>query len=266
MVMTRKDWIHAGEVIIIGLLFFVVLAIASVGAISWGDNLNALNYSVNALPNNSYVHQGENISQGNYYDLSGIYGFSGVIASWKDDYNSGITQPDYVVVLSYPRNTYIDPATFPAGRYYQWDGGYCKDSSDCTNSFGHANAYVFAIAGPIKMTQQNRTVVHYVNITEQVGNQTIQVPVTYTEVITGEMTLGPAIAEQQTINLPQTTAPINTPQEGPTAQNVVDINGDPVNGISGNVQQVTPNSPVPIWITGFAILTAIGIVIWRRKK
>ena len=34
------------------------------------------------LPNNSYVHQGDNISQGNYYDLHGVYGFSGEVASW----------------------------------------------------------------------------------------------------------------------------------------------------------------------------------------
>ena len=130
MIMTRKDWIHVGEVIIIGLLFFAILMVVSVSAISGATIQNILTIASMSCQTIRYVHQGENISQGNYYDLSGIYGFSGVVVSWKDDDNAGITQPEYVITLSHPSKVYIDPEIFPAGRYYQWDGGYCYSDSD----------------------------------------------------------------------------------------------------------------------------------------
>jgi hypothetical protein len=294
MVMTRKDWIHVGEVVIIGLLFFTILIIASVGAISWGGDPKYFNYSINVLPNNSYVHQGENISQGNYYDLSGIYGFSGVVVSWKDDDNAGITQPEYAITLSHPRKVYIDPETFPAGRYYQWDGGmscsstgnsdsgsnYFKDgalvtvsstgNSTCMGMFGHDNTYVFAVVGPVglvkEVAQQDRIVTHTANITEQIGNQTVVVQVTYNETIKGEISQSQSVAQQQTIIVPETPTPTNTPVIGPTAQNVVDTNGNPINGIAGNYEQVTPRTPIPIFITVLSIIAAIGLITWRNKR
>ena len=268
MVMTRKDWIHVGEVIIIGLLFFAILVVASVSAISWGGDSKYFNYSINVLPNNSYVHQGENISQGNYYDLSGIYGFSGVVVSWKDDDNAGITQPEYVITLSHPGNVYIDPEIFPAGRYYQWDGGYCySDSDECTSSFGHGNAYVFAVVGPIKeIIPQDRAVVRTANITEQIGNQTIVVQVTYNETIKGEIPQSQSVAQQQTIIVPETPAPTVTPVTGPTAQNVVDTNGNPINGVAGNYEQVTPKTPPSIPVILLSIIAAIGVLTWRNKS
>jgi hypothetical protein len=268
MTMMRKDWIHAGEVIIIGLLFFAILVVASVSAISWGGDPKYFNYSINVLPNNSYVHQGENISQGNYYDLSGIYGFSGVVASWKDDDYAGITQPEYVITLSHPRKVYIGSETFPPGRYYQWDGGYCySDSDECTSSFGHGNAYVFAVVGPVKeIVPQDRVVTRTANITEQIGDQTIVVQVTYNETIKGEIPQSQSAAQQQTIIVPEAAVPTNTPVTGPTAQNMVDTNGNPVGGITGNYEQVTPKTPPSIPVILLSIIAAIGVLTWRNKR
>ena len=294
MIMTRKDWIHVGEVIITGLLFFAILVVASVSAISWGGDPKYFNYSINVLPNNSYVHQGENISQGNYYDLSGIYGFSGVVVSWKNDDNAGITQPEYVITLSHPRNVYIDPEIFPAGRYYQWDGGMGCGSTDdddsgsnyfengalvtvsptygstCMGMFGHDNTYVFAVVGPVglikEVTPQDRIVTHTANITEQIGNQTVVVQVAYNETVKGEIPQSQSVAQQQTIIVPETPAPTDTPVTGPTAQNVVDTNGNPINGVAGNYEQVTPSTPLSIPVILLSIIAAIGVLTWRNKR
>ena len=69
-------------VVAIALIFLVVLFIVQdvhADVFVYGS---IYNYSEVVVPNNSYVHQGENISQGRYYDLSGVYGWSGLLANW----------------------------------------------------------------------------------------------------------------------------------------------------------------------------------------
>lgn len=266
--------------ILVGLIFVCAILIGTAWAntLYYGPNLN---YSEVVLPNNSYVHQGENISQGNYYDLSGVYGFSGVLAHWNDDYNAGVTEPDLTYTIAgSPYSVYIDPATFPPGQYYQWDGGTnCgansisgtsnyfsngvlvtstpgDEGSSCMGEFGNDNTYVFTVVA--RAAPQYVPVVHTMNVTETVGNQTIIIPVTYTDTITA--TPVPVITEAQTIVVPTTATP--TPSG---TQDAVDINGDPINGVSTNFQTVT-TSPVPVDVTLCGLVGAIGILVWRREK
>ena len=233
--------------------------------------------------NNSYVHQGDNITQGNYYDLSGIYGFSGILAHWNDDFdNAGVTEPDYMFTIISPYAVYIDPAKFPVGRWYQWDGGVgCYGGTNtnnnggtilgatptptyneaglCTNGFGNDNAYVFAVVAPVAAPVV--PVVHTMNVTETVGNQTIIIPITYTETVTATPTS--VISNAQTIVVPTTVDTSSTTEPGQS--NAVDINGDPINGVSTNFQSVTP-SPVPVDVTLCGLVGAIGILVWGREK
>ena len=115
--MERKDWMIAGEMILVGLIFVCAILIGT----AWANTLYygpEISYNASLTDaNNSYVHQGDNITQGNYYDLSGIYGFSGILAHWNDDFdNAGVTEPDYMFTIISPYAVYIDPAKFPVGR------------------------------------------------------------------------------------------------------------------------------------------------------
>ena len=281
--MERKYWMIAGEMILVGLIFVCAILIGTAGAntLYYGPNVN---YSEVVLPNNSYVHQGENISQGNYYDLSGIYGFSGVLAHWNDKYNAGVTEPDLTYTISNnPYSVYIDPTKFPPGQYYQWDGGtncgansvsgtsnYFSDGvlvtstpgdegGSCMGEFGNDNTYVFTVVA--QATPQYVPVVHTMNVTETVGNQTIIIPVTYIDTVTD--TPIPVISNAQTIVIPTTVDTSSTTEPGQS--NAVDINGIPINGVSTNFQSVTP-SPVPVDVTLCGLVGAIGILVWRREK
>ena len=237
------------------------------------------------LPNDSYVHQGDNISQGNYYDLSGVYGWSGVLANWNDDFNNaGITNPDHTVTID-PRHiysTYIDPAVFPAGRWYQFDGGLgCyggtsstsnnggtilgptltptySESGLCTNGFGNGNAFVFRVVAPVNGQGAGTKTVYktsYVTILQ--NGESVQVPVTVseTETITPAI-LAPTEQPTETVAVPD----VNQPPTG----DAQDVNGYGINGPVVGAVQVTASAPVPVWITVFAIL--VMLIVKRRGK
>lgn len=223
-----------------------------------------LNYSVAMLPNNSYVHQMDNITQGNYYDLTGIYGFSGEIAHWNSSAYAGIDAPDIIIKLTHPESTYIDPATFPPGKYYQWDGQTCDSAGDCTNGFGHGNAYVFCVSPPLLSTQET-TIVRTSNITIlQNGNQ-IQIPVTYTEVQTYYGTPVPtaSIGASGTIEVPTPEQTEDTSNQ-PLNLDVQDQSGIPINGGVAGAVPVTRKSPVPVAVPVLAVIA--GLIVMRRGK
>jgi hypothetical protein len=222
------------------------------------------NYSAVMLPNNSYVHQMENITQGNYYDLTGVYGFSGELAHWKDNDDAGINAPDVIIKLTHPESVFIDSTKFPTGKYYQWDGQTCDSDGACTNGFGHGNAYVFYVSAPLLSTQE-KTIVHTSNITIYQNGSQIEIPVTYTEVQTYYGTPVPtaSIGSSGTIIVP---TPEETEQisDGIPVYDVQDQNGIPINGGVAGAVQVTARSPVPIAVPVFAIL-AVLITMRKRK-
>jgi len=115
--MISDEQFTAAIIIIFSAVFIsigLLVSPASAGVFVYGS---VPNYSAVVLPNNSYVHQGENISQGNCYDLSGIYGWSGEIAHWADDSDSGYAAPETIIKLVHPEKTCINPEKFPVGRY-----------------------------------------------------------------------------------------------------------------------------------------------------
>ena len=215
------------------------------------------------LPNNSYVHQGDNISQGNYYDLHGMYGFSGEVAHWNNKYLIGQGVPDQIITIPGTGKSFIDPATMPPGEYWQWDGQYCMNGSDlCITGFGNDNAYVFYVVQQ-QMSLQTKTIVLTSNITIQQNGSTVQIPVTYTQVETFYATPAPTEApgSSGTIVIPTTETPM--PVSGPVNPDVQDQNGiSIIGGVSGAVP-VTPSAPVPIIVP---VLAALGIFAIRRKK
>lgn len=230
---------------------------------TYGSNYN---YSVNVLPNNSYVHQGENISQGNYYDLSGVYGFSGVLAWWKDQWTAGTTYPEKTFDLNILKlhSVYIDPATWPVGKYYQFDGAMSGSNESGGSYFGNGNCYVFYVTKPSEnwtaptiVTNVTRTGEIEVNI----GGNITKVQVTYTDQVTGTQTPVPTNTPlgQHTVILPTTAAP------EPTNPDVVDKYGNPVNNAPANLNEVTP-TPVPIGISVIAMVFAAAFVVWRKRK
>ena len=78
------------------------------------------------------VQQGDNITQGETYDLSGIYSwgdYQGQFAYWKHWYNEGTNVEPTKVIFVEPRNrynVYIDPSQWTVGNWY-------KRCSDCKN-------------------------------------------------------------------------------------------------------------------------------------
>jgi hypothetical protein len=208
---------------------------------------STINYDAVILPNNSYVHQGENISQGNYYDLRGVYGFSGKLGHWNNQYDAGSGEPDQIITLSGGYEfTYIDPVKFPVGKYYQWDGNYCPAGSDvCRKGFGNNNAYVFYV-NPEQAAAQEVSVVKHSNITVVSGSGVMQIPVTYSE----------------TVNV--TAAPTITETDIPEASHYQDAKGIEINtGVSG-IAEVTPKSPGMIGIPVFAAIAAMAAL--RKKR
>ena len=225
-------------------LFIVLLLASPVSAevLSYGTEYN---YSASILPNNSYVHQGENISQGRYYDLSGVYGFSGQLAHWTKNWNVGVGMPDDIITIENPRRPiYIDPKVFPVGRWFQWDGQVCKDDEWCSSGFGHGNAYVFAVVAPVSSppVTKNVTMVYHSNITVQSGDDIIQIPVT----------------AQVTVQVVEPTAAV---KGAVTVVIPPAITPTPVNR---DIAIVTPKAPVSIMMPVFAVVLG-GILIWRRK-
>lgn len=251
--------------ILISLMLFLAIVIPPVDAnvLIYGS---VPNYSAIILPNNSYVHQGENISQRNYYDLRGVYGFSGELAHWNNDDLVGRGQPDQIVSLSGRGFTYIDPTVFPVGRWWQWDGQYCNSDGYCTTGFGNGNAYVFYVTpAEQQSTVQERVIVQAANITISQNGSTIQIPVTYTQVQTYYGTPIPTqdLSGSGTI-IPSFTETSQPTIAGPINPDVQDQNGISIpGGVSGAVV-VTPKSPVPLAVPIFAIIIGL-IAMWRKK-
>ena len=254
--------IAAGALLII--LISLIVPVASADVFVYGSEYN---YSVNVLPNNSYVHQGENISQGNYYDLTGVYGFSGELAHWNNDNSVGQGIPDQTVVLVGHGLTYIDPSQFPAGRWWQWDSRYCASGSDvCVTGFGNNNAYVFSVV-PQPIIKQEKTIVHTSNITISQNGTSFEIPVTYTEIQTYYGTPAPTSTTGigGTIMVP-TPIPTETQayNDQPPNSDVQDQNGIPINGGVQGAVQVTAKAPVPVVVPLLAVIGMLFVV--RRKK
>jgi hypothetical protein len=246
--------------ILLAVLTSLIIPPASADVFVYGTNYN---YSEVILPNNSYVHQGENISQGNYYDLTGVYGWSGELVHWNNDNLVGQGLPDQIVTLAGRGMTYADPAKFPVGRWWQWDNKYCTAGSDiCVTGFGHGNPYAFYVA-PQLVSQQKRTIVRTSNITVSQNGSSIQIPVTYTEVQTYYGTPVPTVSlgASGTIMVP-TPIPTETAYSSNQQPNtdVQDQNGILiVGGVAGAVP-VTAKSPVPVVVPVFAIIGLLFVV------
>lgn len=261
-------------IFIASIFIIVFLFISSASAFSYGPNYN---YSVNVLPNNSYVHQGENISQGNYYDLSGVYGWSGLLAHWKNDDNAGYTYPTNIVDLGTRRsvNTYIDPELFPVGKWYMFDG-YDPSTCNCENlkdsdynyknyAFQHGNSYIFAVVKHqnnetiLNQSSENSSTVYHTTAYVFNGNESIAIPVTY--VVNGTKTIEPTqttnITNMQTIELPTT---IQMETQKPTEQitNPSDQNANPDAPIV-----VTPRAGIQLALIISSLF--VGVLLFRRN-
>ncbi len=208
------------------------------------------NYSEVVLPNNSYVHQGENISQGKYYDLTGIYGFSGNVAMWSYDYGVGDLEPTKIVRLTHAYKTYIDKDKFPVGRWYQWDGRSCDSDGFCSNGFGNGNNYVFAVVPYVKENQSNSA-----NIVVKSGSESYEIPVTVANPVpqTPYTTPTPDIAAQNITT-------IVIPTEIPTVVTAATAK----DGSATNITVITPKSGIPMFVPLLA-LGLMGVLAWRRK-
>ena len=233
--------IFSGVVVALIVLGLLLIPPAKADIITFGSELN---YSAVVLPNNSYVHQGENISQGNYYDLRGIYGFSGVVAHWKNSGDEGITPPETTVSLIHPEKVYIDPAVYPPGRYYQFDGASCDPTNSwCSNSFGNDNAYVFAVVAPAEPAIAPVTTrVYNSTIWVSSDNGSVEIPVTV--VMTVQQTPLPAqITGATTIVIPTPSTPVPD---------------------TTVVEEITPRGDVPPLLSIFALVIG-GFLLCRRR-
>jgi hypothetical protein len=243
------DGLITGSAIAIAIfILFSLVGLATADVFVYGSNYN---YSVNVLPNNSYVHQGENISQGLYYDLSGVYGWTGMLAHWNSSYDIGMVTPDNIVNLNdaKPQHFYIDPAKMPVGKWFQMDEYVAKGTSH--DSFGNGNNYVFYVVknhqdeirdSIIANWTENKSVI--VNSTMYIynGNESIEVPIT----IAVNQSVHPNITfVQQPENVHTIVIPTQNVTEMPSVE-------EPV--------IVTPNADVPVWI-GFV---SVAIIAWRK--
>lgn len=240
-------WINLFEIsaVMVGVCILLI-PISHAEVFSYGTNYD---YSQVVLPEYSYVHQGENISQGYYYDLSGVYGFSGELAHWNNDYEAGVGEPDQINNLDRPKNTFIDPAKWPAGRWWQWDGASCTIDGICQSGFGHGNAYVFAVVKKTNTTANKtmESVVVYQNITVMSEGMSIEIPVSVVVTAVPQQTPLPEIAGNKTV--------VKIPTANTTAEPTE---------TSGQIQIVTPRSPPSILLPIIALIIG-GVVVLRRR-
>ncbi len=252
------------KIVYIFILLLCLVGCAGANSISYGSNYN---YSINVLPNGSYVHQGDNISQGYYYDLSGVYGWSGLLAHWKNDDNAGYTYPTNIADIKTVRSrlTYISPDEFPVGKWYQFDGyngNTCNsDSSDSYKNyaFQHGNAYVFAVVKQsaklenLNQTIENSSTVYHTTAYVFDGNQSVAIPVTY--VVNGTKTATATQAQVQngmeTIAIPQTTV-TTLPTPTPIATTAI-----------ATPAIITPSVSIPFYISIISILSVV--LLYRRN-
>lgn len=219
----------------------IICPLCSAQIFTYGSNYN---YSEVVLPNNSYVHQGENISQGLCYDLSGVYGWSGILANWKSEYDYGYTAPDnhnnlndinYKVVC-------LDSSKWPVGAWYQIDH-ITSDTDDYTSD--HGNNLAFRVVPYIGENAPYSTIeVVHTNISVQSGDEIVEIPVTYTMEVTAEPTqIDIAAKNVTTITLPTTATP--EPTRDPRSTPV----------------PVTPKTPIDVLIP----VIALGVILLHRK-
>lgn len=238
----------AAVAVILGLWF--VSSIVDATVISYGSEKN---YSAVVLPEYSYVMQGENISQGLYYDLSGVYGWSGILGSWKNDYNAGYTLPDYTVNVGdeNAHRVLIDAERWHTGRWYQLDK---YESNEYGNAFRNGNNYVFYV---VKNTTPKDTItgvvitpspiaelkVYNTSVYVYDGNTSIEIPVTVSVMETSHVDISIPVDQPknvQTIVVPTTLVQQPAPIVSP--------------------QIVTPRASLPVWIS----LLALGVLLFRR--
>ena len=233
-------------IFVFSLIVWCISCPASAAIFTYGTSHN---YSAVVLPDNSYVHQGENISQGLNYDLSGIYGFSGKLAWWEDSDDVGFTYPDKIVTLDFTRKPiYIDPEKFPVGDWYQFDGSACKNEDDyCTRTLGrHGNSYVFHVVAPAEpLSEIAETRTEERSITIFSNGTSIEIPVTVTVEV-------PVVTHTpDTGAVPFVTITVPTPE--------------PTKYLSVTPAIVTPKSPGSPVIPAFALLIISGVILYRRK-
>ena len=237
-----------------------IVGTASASVISYGTNYN---YSEVVLPNTSYVHQGENISQGNYYDLFGICGFSGKIAHWNHPDDVGYENPDTIITLDdNPHHlTYIEPSKFPVGEWYQWDGATCgKDSGWCTSGFGHGNNYAFAVVASYHLKNETITKTKNITITGEDGNS-IEVQVTVQETVQIRESSVDVLAGNVTTIVVTTTKPTETPTATPV-QTLLLPNSDHTPAPT-TPEVVTPKAD-PGYVPVMVIISLILVTLYRR--
>jgi hypothetical protein len=260
----RFIWFILLIMVICAVATVFIISTASASVISFGPNYN---YSEVVLPNNSFVRQGENISQGYYYDLNGIYGFSGKIAHWKHPDDAGYETPDSVITLNGASHymTFIDPTTFPIGQWFQWDGVTCdSDTGWCKSGFGHGNNYVFSVVPKEPTwTTVNKVVTRYKNITyasEDGNTSTIQV--TVQETVQVQETVAEVLVSNVTTLIVPTPQPTMMTIPSTPPQTLLLPNSDHT-PVPTTIEVVTPKSAGFEWIGLLALLVAV--IVCRRK-
>lgn len=111
-----------------------------------------------------YLQQGENVTQGETYDLSGVSGFGlyeGQFAYWSNGNYEGTKHDPTKVMSIEPRfiyAVYIDPAIWNLGNWYKYTG---------TEETSHENNFAFKVVRGNVTDKSNTT---------QKGNITVYVP------------------------------------------------------------------------------------------
>jgi len=251
----------------IGIAIFAFVLLSphtSATVVVFGTNYN---YSEVVLPNNSYVHQGENISQGYFYDLGGVYGFSGKLAHWKNIDDIGYEAPDTIITLETIAHkfTYISPDEFPVGEWYQWDGQYCdEDKGYCSTGFGRGNNYAFTVVKKVpewKTVDKSVTIVKNITITGEDGNERI-VQVTVQETIQVRETVVDVLASNvTTLIVPTTIPPITTPPTPPPTLLLPNSDHTPV---PTTLEVVTPKS-AQNYVPCLVLIALAFVVMYRRE-
>lgn len=232
----------------VGFALAILFLAVPVSAFSYGSNYN---YSAVVVPNNSYVHQGQNISQGNYYDLSGVYGWTGVLGHWKDDYSVGYLLPDNTIDLNVGNihTVYIDPLLVPTGKWYQLD----KNRDSDGYMFQNGNSYVFYVVKQSSAEFANTILTVTVNTKDAINYSVINSMV---YVWNGTDSVEFPVTIQIPEPIPTTALPENVhvitlpPTEIPTQEPTSNFNLAPI-------AIVTPRTPLPIYLSLIALLSLV---------
>lgn len=245
------------QIVLVVAAFAIILGIWALSSVVDASTLTigaSYNYSAVVRPEHSYVMQGDNISQGFYYDLSGVYGWSGILGSWKNDYNAGYTLPDYIVNLGDGdmHKVLIDKERWNPGRWYQIDSYVANEYG---NAFKSGNNYVFYVVR--NTTDRNGLVgsvatqppvaelrIYNTSVYVYDGNASIEIPMTVSVMETSHVDISIPIDQPknvQTIIVPTTIVTQPNPVSSPRV--------------------VTPKTPLPIWLP----LLSLGVLLFRRS-